>query len=72
MPAAGRLDCLVCSGEGRERRAWFVVDGGSLCIRHAAHAATTTDEYGDDDMGAHDFAHAVYQELGRLGVPHAY
>jgi hypothetical protein len=48
-------------------RAYFVVDGRPLCIRHAADVA-----FDNDDMGAHDMAHAAYIWLKQAGVEDAY
>ncbi len=48
-------------------RAFFVVDELPLCIRHSAEAA-----FPDDDMGAHNMAHALYLRLHRDGVRGAY
>lgn len=38
-----------------------------LCIRHA-----TDSVFPDDDMAAHDMAHAAYIEPNRMGVLDAY
>jgi hypothetical protein len=58
-------DCAWC--KRWTHRAYFVVDQLPLCIRHAADAM-----FPDDDMGAHDMAHAAYLQLGAAGVPDAY
>lgn len=50
-----------------EHRAYFVVDQQTLCIRHAADAV-----FPEDDMGAHDMAHAAYLRLREDGVTDAY
>jgi hypothetical protein len=38
-----------------------------LCVRHASDAA-----FGEDDMGAHNMAHAAYIELKQHGVADPY
>jgi hypothetical protein len=48
-------------------QAYFVVAGDPLCVRHAADAV-----FPDDDMGAHDMAHAAYIQLRRAGVEDVY
>jgi hypothetical protein len=48
-------------------RSYFVVEDRPRCIRHAADAV-----FADNDMRAHDMAHAVYIELNRRGVQDAY
>lgn len=48
-------------------RAYFIVNQEPLCIRHAADAV-----FADDDMGAHDMAHAAYLHLNADGVDDAY
>lgn len=60
--AARCADCQVTP-----HRAYFVVADRPLCIRHAADAV-----FADDDMRAHDLAHAAYLALGRMGVADAY
>ena len=57
--------CLSC--RATPHRAYFVVAGEPLCIRHAADAA-----FAGDDMGAHDMVHAAYLQLHRSGVRDAY
>lgn len=48
-------------------RAYFLIDLLALCIRHAADAV-----FEDDDMRAHDMAHAAYIGLRSAGVNDAY
>jgi hypothetical protein len=48
-------------------RAWLVVDGAPLRVRHAADAW-----FAEDDMGAHDMAHARYLQMHFDGVRDAY
>ena len=64
-PKARIPDCRWCLRT--PHRAYFIVDQLPLCIRHAADAM-----FPDDDMGAHDMAHAAYLALGAAGVPDAY
>ena len=67
LAAAGSGDdsCAVCGA--MPRRAYFVVGHRPLCIRHAADAC-----FPDDDMSAHDMAHAAYLALNATGVTDAY
>ena len=48
-------------------RAYFVVDQLALCVRHTADAV-----FEEDDMGAHNMAHAAYLSLRAAGVTDAY
>jgi hypothetical protein len=48
-------------------QAYFIVGDSPLCIRHAADAV-----FSDDDMRAHDMAHAAYLHLNAHGVNDAY
>lgn len=57
--------CLCC--RTTRHRAFFIFEGEPLCIRHAADAA-----FPDDDMGAHDMAHAAYITLNELGMTDTY
>jgi hypothetical protein len=63
------VDVAPCCGEcsATSHRAYFSVSGRFLCIRHAADAV-----FPDDDMGAHDMAHAAYIRLNEMGVVDAY
>ena len=61
----GPTSCRVC-GAG-SHAAWFVIEGVPLCIRHGADAW-----FPDDDMGAHDLAHGLYQQLNTAGIRDAY
>jgi hypothetical protein len=63
--AAPHAECAYCLPTVRP--AFFVLGDRPLCIRHAADSA-----FPDDDMGAHDMAHAAYQQLGKMGVRDAY
>ena len=47
--------------------AYFLVSNEFLCIRHAADAA-----FPDDDMGAHDMAHAAYLALNLRSIRDVY
>jgi hypothetical protein len=58
-------NCVDC--RSTQHRAYFVVDQQPLCVRHAADAV-----FADDDMGAHDMAHAAYIQLKEIGVQDAY
>jgi len=60
--AHGCSDCAATA-----HQSYFVVEDRPLCIRHAADAV-----FHDDDMGAHDLAHAAYIELNGIGVMDAY
>ena len=57
--------CAHCGATAH--RSYFVGEDLPLCIRHAADAV-----FDDDDMGAHEMAHAAYIELNRMGVWDAY
>lgn len=57
--------CVDCGAT--RHRAYFVVEQEPLCIRHAADVV-----FPDDDMGAHDMAHAAYIKLNLMGVTDAY
>lgn len=57
--------CIEC-GDG-SRSAYFVVEGKPLCIRHAADTV-----FPEDDMSAHDMAHAAYLALNASGDIDAY
>jgi hypothetical protein len=58
-------NCVDC--RRTRHRAYFVVDHEPLCIRHAADAL-----FPEDDMGAHDMAHAAYIRLNAMAVGDAY
>lgn len=60
--APGCSDCAATA-----HQSYFVVEDRPLCNRHAADAV-----FHDDDMGAHDMAHAAYIEPNRIGVMDAY
>lgn len=61
----GGPQCQWCPS--MEHRAYFIVASEPLCIRHAADSA-----FPDDDMRAHDMAHAAYLRLRADGVDDAY
>jgi hypothetical protein len=63
--AAYPRECSVCGST--QHPAYFVVGDEALCIRHAADAV-----FPDDDMSAHDMAHAAYIRLKSSGVANPY
>lgn len=67
-PIAQRSEVHQCDEcVAAPHRAYFIVDGHSLCIRHAADAV-----FPFDDMGAHHMAHTAYLRLRDRGVTDAY
>ena len=64
-PDGNDIRCAWC--RRAPHRAYFIVDRQPLCIRHAADAV-----FPEDDMGAHDMAHAAYLRLQGDGVGDAY
>lgn len=57
--------CAQCAPTAR--KAWLALEGIPLCVRHAAFAW-----FPEDDMGAHDMAHALYLQMHADGIRDAY
>jgi hypothetical protein len=66
-PITDRAESLCEWCDSSSHRAWLVIDGVHLCVRHGADAW-----FPDDDMGAHDMAHGLYLQLHAEGVRDTY
>ncbi len=59
--------CARCLSSGNVHRAWALVDGYGLCIRHAIESA-----HPEDQMRESDAIQSIYSTLLAAGVHNVY
>jgi hypothetical protein len=67
MEPSPTLLSMKCVRDAKARRAWSVVQGDALRVRHAVDWLDL-----NDDMEDHYIYEHVYAELRQLGYPDAY